>query len=161
MYNSYITALCVSDGDGPTVCIGNSMHGKSKIRQCFAFTFFPCALPADGQASQLFYVRPTSGHQTWDPLRAAQLMYMLESAVQRRFPKGLKVHVHLITGTSFLADLTQAFKANRLYVTRAKVRSFDNLGHTFYLTNPDGSIPNQRRVQQVGGAAHEQWTGGG
>ena len=39
---------------------------------------------------QLIYVRPRRGHADWDPARAAQLCFLLESAVQRRFPRGIK-----------------------------------------------------------------------
>ena len=46
-------------------------------------------------ASQLFYVRPRYGEAIWDAERAHKLKYMLESAVQRRFPKGLKIHVQV------------------------------------------------------------------
>jgi hypothetical protein len=45
---------------------------------------------------------------------------MLESAIQRRFPKGLKVHVAQ-THQHCLADLTRAWKEAGLWITRAKV----------------------------------------
>ena len=37
---------------------------------------------------------PRSGELVLDDLRVSQLMYMLEAAVQRRFPRGLRVHMH-------------------------------------------------------------------
>lgn len=43
-------------------------------------------------------------------VRAAQLMFLLDASVQRRFPKGLKVHVHVLCGTGCLAELAAAFK---------------------------------------------------
>lgn len=36
---------------------------------------------------------------------------------------------------------------NRMWVTRAKVRTDDST--TFYLTHPDGTLPDQRKVQEV------------
>ncbi|MEW5313526.1 MAG: hypothetical protein WDW38_005087 [Sanguina aurantia] len=44
-------------------------------------------------ATQLFYIRSRTGDNVWDIARAAKLHYFLESAIQRRFPQGLKVHI--------------------------------------------------------------------
>jgi hypothetical protein len=40
---------------------------------------------------QLYYIRPRFGDFFWDAVKATKLRVMLESAIQRRFPKGLKV----------------------------------------------------------------------
>ncbi len=70
-----------------------------------------------------FYVRPRGGVKTYDEGRAARLRAMLEASVQRRHPKGLKVHVHSVDRFGCLASLTRVLKAANLTVTRAKVRS--------------------------------------
>lgn len=42
-------------------------------------------------ATQLYYIRPRFGDFFWDSMKATKLRVMLEAAIQRRFPKGLKV----------------------------------------------------------------------
>lgn len=42
-------------------------------------------------AVQLYYIRPRFGDFFWDTVKATKLRVMLEAAIQRRFPKGLKV----------------------------------------------------------------------
>lgn len=42
-------------------------------------------------AVQLYYIRPRFGDFFWDSVKATKLRVMLEAAIQRRFPKGLKV----------------------------------------------------------------------
>lgn len=49
-------------------------------------------------ATQLYYIRPRFGDFYWDPIRAVRLRVMLEAAIQRRFPKGQKVHVQAVSG---------------------------------------------------------------
>lgn len=71
-----------------------------------------------------FYVRPRGGVQTFDEGRAARLRAMLVASVQRRHPKGLKVHVHSVDRYGCLAALTRVLKAASLSVTRAKVRLY-------------------------------------
>lgn len=46
---------------------------------------------------------------------------MLEASVQRRFPKGLKIHVHSVDKYGCLVNLTRLLKEADLSVTRAKV----------------------------------------
>jgi hypothetical protein len=49
-------------------------------------------LPQEGDfAVQLYYIRPRFGDFFWDSVKATKLRVMLEAAIQRRFPKGLKV----------------------------------------------------------------------
>ena len=59
----------------------------------------------------------------WDEGRAAKLMAMMEAAIQRRFPKGLKVHVCSVDRFGCLAELTRVLHSADLSVTRAKVRT--------------------------------------
>jgi hypothetical protein len=47
-------------------------------------------------ATQLYYIRPRFGNFVWNPVKATRLRVMLEAAIQRRFPKGLKVHVQQV-----------------------------------------------------------------
>ena len=54
--------------------------------------------------------------------KAEKLRAMLESSIQRRFPRGLKVHVHSVDRFGCLAQLTRTLKDAELSITRAKVR---------------------------------------
>jgi hypothetical protein len=50
------------------------------------------AIDSEGEmATQLYYIRPRFGDFFWDSVKATKLRVMLEAAIQRRFPKGLKV----------------------------------------------------------------------
>lgn len=50
------------------------------------------AIDSEGEmAVQLYYIRPRFGDFFWDSVKATKLRVMLEAAIQRRFPKGLKV----------------------------------------------------------------------
>ena len=64
---------------------GGGGGGSSSSRPC-------------GLASQEYYIRPRDGNADWDAGRAEQLVAMLEASIQRRFPRGLKVHVRTPTG---------------------------------------------------------------
>jgi hypothetical protein len=80
-----------------------------------------CCAAVDGEPSgwahQLFYIRPRFGECVWDERRASVLQAMLVSAVQRRFPPGLRVHV--FSGSNVvLQDLVNAMKRHRLTITR-------------------------------------------
>ena len=89
---------------------------------------------------------------------------MLESAIQRRFPKGLKVHVAQ-TQQHCLADLARAWSDAGLWITRAKVRAFAEDGHTLYVMDASGRPPDPRKVaracQLSGGQMAADLTGGG
>eukprot|EP00775_Hariotina_reticulata_P005371 gene5371-5606_t len=122
------------------------------------------AIDSEGHmAVQLYYIRPRFGDFFWDSVKATKLRVMLEAAIQRRFPKGLKVHVfppatgcHL--GQNWLADLTAAWKEAGLWITRAKVRAYTDHGHTLYVMDANGQPPDHRKVnaacQAIGGAMH-------
>lgn len=68
-----------------------------------------------------FYVRPRGGFTAFNDRAAAKLRAMLEASVQRRFPKGLKVHVHSVDRFGCLAGLTKVLQQADLSITRAKV----------------------------------------
>ena len=76
-----------------------------------------------------------------DQAKAAKLVAMLEASIQRRFPKGLKVHVHSVDRFGCLAALTRELKMAKLTITRAKVKTFAinrSSGHTFYIMGAHG-----------------------
>jgi len=74
----------------------------------------------DGMATQEYYVRPRYGFP-WDAQRAKKLGAMLEASIQRRFPRGLKVHVQSVDSFGCLAALTAVLRDAGLTITRAKV----------------------------------------
>ncbi|KAF6259486.1 hypothetical protein COO60DRAFT_1512839 [Scenedesmus sp. NREL 46B-D3] len=101
-----------------------------------------------GWAHQLFYIRPRFGECVWDERRASVLQAMLSSAVQRRFPPGLRVHV--FSGSNVvLQDLVRGMRRHRLTITRCKVRAYESASHTFSLLNQDGSLPSRQYVQMA------------
>jgi hypothetical protein len=75
---------------------------------------------SDGIASQEYYARPRYGFP-WDAQRAEKLAAMLEASIQRRFPRGLKVHVQSVDSFGCLAALTAVLRDAGLTITRAKV----------------------------------------
>ncbi|KAI8467573.1 MAG: hypothetical protein J3K34DRAFT_523655 [Monoraphidium minutum] len=128
------------------------------------YDVYHAAVDCEGEACvQLYYIRPRFGDFFWDPIKATKLRVMLESAIQRRFPKGLKVHVAQ-THQHCLADLTRAWKEAGLWITRAKVRAFGENGHTLYVMDASGTPPDPRKVQQAcqlsGGQLQADLTGG-
>ena len=93
-----------------------------------------------------------------DETKAAKLAAMMESSIQRRFPRGLKVHVHSVDRFGCLAALTDVLKQAGLAVTRAKVKTFavnQSSGHTFYVMDSSGDAPDKNKVElackQIGG----------
>ncbi|KAF6256626.1 hypothetical protein COO60DRAFT_1296103 [Scenedesmus sp. NREL 46B-D3] len=113
------------------------------------------AIDSEGEiAIQLYYIRPRFGDFFWDSVKATKLRVMLEAAIQRRFPKGLKVRSRAVLRASRLCDLTAAWKDAGLWITRAKVRAYGDHGHTLYVMDRDGQPPDPRKVQsacQAGG----------
>jgi hypothetical protein len=117
-----------------------------------------------GLATQLYYIRPRYGDFFWDAIKATKLRVMLEAAIQRRFPKGLKIHVQQ-TSQHCLRDLTVAWKTAGLWITRAKVRAYHETGHTLYVMDSSGQPPDPKKVyeacQACGGKLQEGWDGAG
>lgn len=112
---------------------------------------------SDGTAAQEYYVRPRTGGG-WSESQAELLKAMLSSSIQRRFPKGLKIHVHSLDRFGCLAALTKVLSDAQLSITRAKVRTFatsNSSGHTFYVMEAGGGPPDKKVVQdacqQIGG----------
>ncbi|CAL5228986.1 g12223 [Coccomyxa viridis] len=115
----------------------------------------------DGMATQEYYVRPRYGFP-WDARRAEKLAAMLEASIQRRFPRGLKVHVQSVDSFGCLAALTAVLRDAGLTITRAKVRTnaaHNMCGHTFYVMDAGGSAPQRSTVEaacaQLGGQLME------
>lgn len=105
----------------------------------------------NGKAFQEYFLRPCLGDAIWDEMRAAQLRAMLEVAVERRFPQGLKVHVHSVNRFGLLASLSRVLFENRLSIRRAVVKTHDGnaSAHTFYVMDASGAPPNRERVEQA------------
>ena len=74
----------------------------------------------DGSATQEYYAKPRWG-RPWDARAAEKLAAMLEASIQRRFPKGLKLHVHSVDSFGSLATLTAVLRDAGLTINRAKV----------------------------------------
>lgn len=107
---------------------------------------------SEGVASQEYFVRPRLGDADFNGNDAELLKAMLDSSIQRRFPKGLKVHVRSSDRFGCLASLARQLQVAGLSISRAKVRTFatsNSCGHTLYVMNSDGAMPDKRRVEQV------------
>lgn len=106
----------------------------------------------DNAAFQEFYVRPRGAFTVFHAAAAAKLRAMLEASVQRRFPMGLKIHVHSVDKYGCLANFTRLLRDADLSVTRAKVKTFavnSSSGHTLYVVNSDGSLPSNAAVEEA------------
>lgn len=106
----------------------------------------------EGVASQEYYIRPRLGKPELDEVKAAKLAAMMESSIQRRFPRGLKVHVHSVDKFGCLAALTKVLKQGGLAVTRAKVKTYavdHSSGHTFYVMDASGDPPDRLNVEEA------------
>ncbi|GFR46780.1 hypothetical protein Agub_g8410 [Astrephomene gubernaculifera] len=114
------------------------------------YDIYHATIDSEGDAaSQLFYVRPRYGECIWDERRAAKLRYMLESAVQRRFPRGTKVCVHS-TDRSALVQLFSALSSGGFWITRADVRTHQDAAvFEFTITDTRGHLPEQAHVQRI------------
>ncbi|KAK9860410.1 hypothetical protein WJX84_010817 [Apatococcus fuscideae] len=111
-----------------------------------------------GLAHQEYYIKPRYGGTAWNAARAVKLAAMMESAIQRRFPKGLKVHVHSADRFGCLSSLARVLKDANLSVTRAKVKTYalsSSSGHTFCVMDASGAPPDRSKVEkacaQIGG----------
>ncbi len=105
---------------------------------------------SDGWAHQEFFLRPRSGDGDFTPQAAALLQAMLVSSIQRRFPKGIKVHVRSMDRFGCLASLARQLQISGLSITRAKARTFatsNSSGHTLYVMDAQGGPPDRQRVQ--------------
>ncbi|GLI62359.1 hypothetical protein VaNZ11_004977 [Volvox africanus] len=114
------------------------------------YDIYHATIDSEGDgASQLFYVRPRYGECIWDERRAAKLRYMLESAVQRRFPRGTKVCVQSCD-RSALVNLFSALSSGGFWITRADVRTHQDAAiFEFTITDTRGHLPEQSHVQRI------------
>jgi UTP:GlnB (protein PII) uridylyltransferase len=106
----------------------------------------------NGLAQQEYFVRPRSKDGEFSEHDAALLRAMLESSIQRRFPKGIKVHVRSADRFGCLAALARQLQLAGLSVTRAKVRTFamsNSSGHTLYLMDSADKVPELEKVQRA------------
>lgn len=67
----------------------------------------------------------------WEEGKAQKLVAMMEAAIQRRFPAGVKLHVHSSDRFGCLAELTQTLQDSSLSITRAKVSLVDHANYGF------------------------------
>ena len=107
---------------------------------------------SDGWAHQEFFLRPRSGDGDFSPQAAAMLRAMLDSSIQRRFPKGIKVHVKSLDRFGCLASLARQLQLAGLTITRAKARTFaqsNSSGHTLYVMDAQGGPPDRASVQHA------------
>ncbi|KAG7673537.1 hypothetical protein Ndes2526B_g03010 [Nannochloris sp. 'desiccata'] len=105
---------------------------------------------SEGWAHQEFFLRPRSGDGDFTAQAAALLQAMLTSSIQRRFPKGIKVHVRSLDRFGCLAFLARHLQLSGLSITRAKARTFatsNSSGHTLYVMDAHGGPPDRQRVQ--------------
>ena len=115
-------------------------------------------IEGDALFAQMAYAEHHLCYAELDETKAAKLAAMMESSIQRRFPRGLKVHVHSVDRFGCLAALTDVLRQADLAVTRAKVKTFavnQSSGHTFYVMDSSGDAPDKDKVEvackQIGG----------
>jgi hypothetical protein len=123
----------------------------------------------DGTAAQEYYVKPRAGAAEFDPARAALLAHALDASIRRRFPPGVKVHVHSLDRYGCLATLAGVLHAAGLAVARASVRTYaaryaradGGARHTLYVTRPDGGAPARGEVEAACASAGGVLVGAG
>lgn len=119
-----------------------------------SFDIYHATIDADsnGYALQEYFVRPRSGEGEFDKEQAELVKAMLEASIERRFPKGMKVHVRSMDRFGCMASLTRQLHQAGLSVTRAKVRTFatsNSSGHTIYVMNAKGGPPDREKLQSA------------
>lgn len=103
-------------------------------------------------ARQEFFVRPRFRGIEFDKTRVEMLRYFLEASIQRRFPKGLKVHVQPLDKRRCLIELLRELKHSGLSISRAKVRSSAGIKapwHTFHVIGADGCPPDRLLIENI------------
>ncbi|KAL6764347.1 hypothetical protein V8C86DRAFT_2474323 [Haematococcus lacustris] len=141
-----------------------TIHSKDRNKLFFdtvctladmAYDVYHGTIDSEGdQASQLFYVRPRYGDTIWDAQKANRLQYMLQCAVLRRFPRGLRVHLQTQDKGATPA-IFAALSAAGFSITRAEVRTLSD-GRVIFdlsLTDNEGRIPSSAAVQRACEAA--------
>lgn len=72
----------------------------------------------DNIAFQDLLIRPRFGDSKFDEKKAAKVEFMLRASINRRFPRGLKVHVWTMDQIGLLGKLTTIFRQADMSVTR-------------------------------------------
>ena len=107
---------------------------------------------AEGIAHQEYFVRPRAGDGDFDDEEALLVKAMLNAAIQRRFPQGIKVQIRSMDRFGCMALLTRRLFNAGLTVTRAKVRTYatsNSSGHTLYIMNSDGEPPSNDSIEKA------------
>lgn len=107
---------------------------------------------AEGIAHQEYFVRPRAGDGDFDDEEALLVKAMLNAAIERRFPRGIKVQIRSMDKFGCMALLTRRLFNAGLSVTRAKVRTYatsNSSGHTLYIMNSDGEPPANDSIEKA------------
>ena len=127
-----------------SVCTLNDMN----------FDIYHATIDADseGIAHQEYFVRPRAGDGDFDDEEALLVKAMLNAAIERRFPRGIKVQIRSMDRFGCMALLTRRLFNAGLTVTRAKVRTYatsNSSGHTLYIMNSDGEPPTNEAIEKA------------
>jgi glycine cleavage system regulatory protein len=127
-----------------TVCTLNDMN----------FDIYHATIDADaeGVAHQEYFVRPRAGDGEFNDEDALLVKAMLNAAIERRFPRGIKVQIRSMDRFGCMALLTRRLFNAGLTVTRAKVRTYatsNSSGHTLYIMNSDGEPPSNEAIERA------------
>jgi len=105
----------------------------------------------DNVALLEFFIRPREGEPAFDEAVARQLKHALKASIERRFPKGLKIHLQLGDMHGVLGDLLMRLGRAGLNITRARVvedgRAHNT--HALYVMKADGGFPTRKMVEDV------------
>lgn len=100
----------------------------------------------DNVALLEFFIRPREGEPAFDEAVARQLKHALKASIERRFPKGLKIHLQLGDMHGVLGDLLMRLGRAGLNITRARVvedgRAHNT--HALYVMKADGGFPTRK-----------------
>lgn len=96
-----------------------------------------------------FYIRPRNTEGAFDDVAARRLEHALKGSIARRFPKGLKIHLHLADVSLMLGDLLTSLGRAGLNITRARVVDDAAGVHALYVMRADGGFPSRRVVEGV------------
>lgn len=127
-----------------SVCTLNDMN----------FDIYHATIDADseGIAHQEYFVRPRAGDGEFDDEEALLVKAMLNAAIERRFPRGIKVQIRSMDKFGCMTLLTRRLFNAGLAITRAKVRTHatsNSSGHTLYIMNSDGQPPTNEAIEKA------------
>ena len=119
----------------------------------FEYDVYHRTVDSDGNTAFLeFYVRHRFYKVQWEKDNIIALKHLLKVAIQSRFPKRLKMHVHLSTSSKHLIVFMQKLKESMLNIIKAKVRTCANAKnqvHTFYILAANSTVPCNTEVEAV------------